>query len=136
MLPILTKVGRQPAKLRTETEAALSALPNAYGSEPRLSKQTNRIFSDADAVRVANSVTTTCRPSTSCSRWPIPMPAGRPPLGSTCHAMYCSPHSKRCAGSHRVTSQNPEDQYQALEKYGRDLTEDARAGQARSGHRP
>jgi ATP-dependent Clp protease ATP-binding subunit ClpB len=31
-------------------------------------------------------------------------------------------------GSHRVTSQNPEDQYQALEKYGRDLTETARSG--------
>ena len=31
-------------------------------------------------------------------------------------------------GSHRVTSQNPEDQYQALEKYGRDLTEAARQG--------
>ncbi|HEX9529630.1 MAG TPA: AAA family ATPase, partial [Acidimicrobiales bacterium] len=31
-------------------------------------------------------------------------------------------------GSHRVTSQDPEDQYQALEKYGRDLTEDARKG--------
>ena len=31
-------------------------------------------------------------------------------------------------GSHRVTSQNPEDQYQALERYGRDLTEAARAG--------
>jgi ATP-dependent Clp protease ATP-binding subunit ClpB len=31
-------------------------------------------------------------------------------------------------GSHRVTSQNPEEQYQALEKYGRDLTNDARSG--------
>src|SRR6185312_5293578 len=31
-------------------------------------------------------------------------------------------------GSHRVTSQTPEDQYQALEKYGRDLTEAARRG--------
>ncbi len=30
-------------------------------------------------------------------------------------------------GSHRVTSQNPEETYQALEKYGRDLTELARA---------
>ncbi|HYR29486.1 MAG TPA: ATP-dependent chaperone ClpB, partial [Thermoanaerobaculia bacterium] len=30
--------------------------------------------------------------------------------------------------SHRVTSQNPEEAYQALEKYGRDLTEDARKG--------
>src|SRR5438874_5143541 len=31
-------------------------------------------------------------------------------------------------GSHRVTDQNPEGKYQALEKYGRDLTELARRG--------
>jgi len=31
-------------------------------------------------------------------------------------------------GSHRVTSQNPEEQYQALEKYGQDLTARAREG--------
>src|SRR6202012_1350953 len=31
-------------------------------------------------------------------------------------------------GSHRITSQNPEEQYQALEKYARDLTSDARNG--------
>src|SRR5439155_9182319 len=31
-------------------------------------------------------------------------------------------------GSHRVTSQNPEESYQALEKFGRDLTDAARAG--------
>src|SRR5439155_6511790 len=31
-------------------------------------------------------------------------------------------------GSHRVTSQNPEEQFQALEKYGRDLTQAARDG--------
>ena len=31
-------------------------------------------------------------------------------------------------GGQRVTSQNPESTYQSLEKYGRDLTEDARAG--------
>ncbi len=35
---------------------------------------------------------------------------------------------KEIRGSHRVSSQNPEDQYRALEKYGRDLTEDARKG--------
>src|SRR5918998_5217502 len=31
-------------------------------------------------------------------------------------------------GPHRVTDQNPEDKYQALEKFGRDLTKDAAAG--------
>ena len=48
----------------------------------------------------------------------------------------CSTRCKQVRGSHRVTSENPEEQYQALEKYGRDLTEDAAQGQARSGHRP
>ena len=36
----------------------------------------------------------------------------------------------------RHQSQNPETTYQSLEKYGRDLTALARAGQARPGHRP
>ena len=31
-------------------------------------------------------------------------------------------------GPHRVTDQNPEDKYQALERYGRDLTEAAEQG--------
>src|SRR5207249_2273209 len=31
-------------------------------------------------------------------------------------------------GNTQVTDQNPEDKYQALQKYGRDLTEDARRG--------
>src|SRR5262245_38324484 len=35
---------------------------------------------------------------------------------------------RQVRGSHRVTSDNPEEQYQALEKYGRDLTEAARQG--------
>ena len=39
-------------------------------------------------------------------------------------------------GGQKVTSQDPEGSYQALEKYGRDLTALAESGQARSGHRP
>ena len=35
---------------------------------------------------------------------------------------------RRCAGSHRVTDQTPEDSYQALARYTRDLTELARRG--------
>ncbi|MGB3733755.1 MAG: AAA family ATPase [Ilumatobacter sp.] len=35
---------------------------------------------------------------------------------------------KRVRGSQRVTNENPEDTYQALEQYGRDLTQEARAG--------
>ena len=38
-------------------------------------------------------------------------------------------------GSQRVTDQNPEGKFQALEKYAKDLTELARQGQARPGDR-
>lgn len=37
-------------------------------------------------------------------------------------------HLTELRGSHRVTDENPEAKYQALEKYARDLTEAARAG--------
>ena len=47
-------------------------------------------------------------------------------LGVTHEAVLDALKSVR--GSHRVTSENPEDQYQALERFGRDLTEEARKG--------
>ena len=39
-------------------------------------------------------------------------------------------------GNRRVTSQDAESTYEALEKYSVDLTQSARGGQARPGHRP
>ena len=43
---------------------------------------------------------------------------------------------QKMRGNQRVTSPTPEVTYQALERYGRDLTEARGPGQARSGHRP
>ena len=48
--------------------------------------------------------------------------------GSVSHATASWPRSTAIRGSQRVTSQNPEDTYKALEKYGRDLTQVARQG--------
>jgi ATP-dependent Clp protease ATP-binding subunit ClpB len=45
-------------------------------------------------------------------------------LGTTRDALLAALREVR--GSHRVTSQDPEASYQALERYGRDLTEEAR----------
>ena len=42
---------------------------------------------------------------------------------------------KEVRGKQRVTSQDPETTFNALEKYSRNLTEMAKAGKARSGHR-
>ena len=59
-----------------------------------------------------------------CSRWP----------GRSRDAILAA--LKDVRGSQRVTDQNPEDKYQALERYGRDLVRAGPPGQARPGDRP
>ena len=79
---------------------------------------------DARAAR-----TSTSPPSICCSR----SPAHRGAAGEVLRAAGAG-HDEllkalaEVRGAHRVTDQNPEDKFQALEKYGRDLTEAAAAG--------
>ena len=73
---------------------------------------------------MAGSATSTSRPSTSCSRWPT---QGSGLARSFPTATRWPRRSPRSAAP-TVTSPNPEDQVQALEKFGRDLTAEAEAG--------
>ena len=127
VLPLLTKVERQPARLRTETEQALGGLSKAYGTEPRLSRQANRVIDDADSVRaeLGDDYLSTEHLLLGLAN-PDPGGATAARIGVGRDELLAALQEVR--GSHRVTSQNPEDQFQALEKYGRDLTEDARTG--------
>ncbi len=127
VLPLLTKVERPVAALRAETEEALAKLPKAYGTEPRLSRQTNRVLEDADSVRaeLGDEYVSTEHLLLGLAN-PDPGGATAARLNLTRDELLAALAEVR--GSHRVTSQNPEDQFQALEKYGRDLTEAARAG--------
>ncbi len=127
VLPLLTKVERPVAALRTETEEALAKLPKAYGTEPRLSRQTNRVLAEADSVRAELG-------DDFVSTEHLLLALANPDMGGATAARINLSRDELLAalqevrGSHRVTSQNPEDQFQALEKYGRDLTEAARSG--------
>ncbi|MEL7156149.1 MAG: AAA family ATPase [Actinomycetota bacterium] len=127
VLPLLTKVERPPATLRAATEEALAAMPKAFGTEPRFSRQTNRILADADAVRAELG-------DEYLSTEHLLLALANPDAGGPTAARIGLQREQllqalqEVRGSHRVTSQNPEDQFQALEKYGRDLTEDARTG--------
>jgi len=127
VLPILNKLGKQPASIRNEVEAALAELPKAYGSEARFAKTTNRVMADADSVRADLG-------DEYLSTEHLLLALANPdPSGPTARRIDLGREDLLSAlqdvrGSHRITSQNPEDQFQALEKYGRDLTEAARAG--------
>ncbi len=127
VLPVLTKLGRQPTTLRVDTELALDELSKAYGAEPRFSKQTNRVLADADSVRVdlGDDYLSTEHLLVALAN---PDPAGATAKRLNLTRAELLEALQEVRGSHRVTSQNPEDQFRALDKYGRDLTEDARSG--------
>jgi ATP-dependent Clp protease ATP-binding subunit ClpB len=120
VLPVLTRVGRQPLALRNAADEAVAKLPKAYGSEVRLSRALQQVLDGADAERqgLGDEYLSTEHLLLALAR-NGDLDVGREELLAAL---------REVRGSHRVTSQNPEDTYQALEKYGRDLTEAARAG--------
>ncbi len=119
VLPMLHRVGVDVAGARNKVEEVLAALPNAYGSDPQLSKALSDVFDAADKVREDLSdeyLSTEHLLLASADR-----------LGIDRETLLGALREVR--GSHRVTSQTPENQYQALARFGRDLTEAARAGE-------
>jgi ATP-dependent Clp protease ATP-binding subunit ClpB len=118
VLPILQKVGKAPLALRNEAESAVAGLPSAYGGESRLGRDLQQLLDQADAFRAElhdEYLSTEHLLVALADQVGIPRDELLTAL-------------QEVRGSHRVTSQNPEDQFQALEKYGRDLTEAARQG--------
>src|SRR5579875_3308417 len=118
-LPVLTRAGVSPTSLRNQLAERLSRLPRAYGgSQPGLSRDLRDGMEAADEARremgdeylSVEHVLLALADRLGVDR------------GRLLEAL------RQVRGSHRVTSQDPESQYQALERYGRDLTEEARRG--------
>src|SRR6476469_6478055 len=118
VLPILNRVGTQPLSVRNAADEAVAKLPKAYGTDVRLSRETQQTLETADQARAEMG-----DEYLSTEHLLLAL-ADR--LGVKREDLLTALREVR--GSHRVTSQNPEEQYQALEKYGRDLTEEARKG--------
>jgi len=118
VLPVLQKVGVAPAALRPRVAEALDRLARAYGSEPQLSRDLRDALERADGERgdLGDEYL-------SIEHLVLAL-ADR--LGTSREELLAALRDVR--GSHRVTTQSPEEQYQALEKYGRDLTAEARKG--------
>ncbi len=117
VLPILHALGQDPLVIRNRAEEALAKLPNAYGSEARISRAFADLLDQADRARGD------LHDEYLSTEHLLLVLADR--LDVDREALLAALREVR--GSHRVTSQTPEGQYQALEQYGRDLTADARA---------
>src|ERR1700690_194146 len=128
--PLLEKLGVSPTALASEAEKQIERLPKISGaSEQYLGKAANDVLQGAleEAQRLKDEYVSTEHILLAVAR------AERDPAGqllarhgATHNAILQAMASIR--GNQRVTSQNPEATFQALEKYARDLTDLARGG--------
>jgi ATP-dependent Clp protease ATP-binding subunit ClpB len=117
--PLLARVGVDQDQVRARLADDLARLPRAVGgSEPTLSRAANEVLTAADALRGDMG-----DDYLSVEHLLLAM---ADLLGVQRDELLGALRDVR--GSHRVTSARPEDTFQALEKYGRDLTELARRG--------
>jgi len=117
-IPLLDRLGVSPLSTRNRLEEALGRLPKAYGGgDPSFSRDLTQAFDEADRLR-----TDMGDEYLSVEHMLLAL-ADR--LGVDRDGLLAALREVR--GSHRVTSQNPEEQYRALERYGRDLTDLARS---------
>jgi ATP-dependent Clp protease ATP-binding subunit ClpB len=117
--PVLAKVGIEPAVAAAKLEQTLSKLPQAVGgSEPTLSRSARDGLQSADEARV-DLGDDYLSVEHLLLAWAAELGTSREQLLTAL---------REIRGSHRITSPDPESTFQALERYGRDLTEAARAG--------
>ena len=116
-IPLLDRLGVSPLSERNKLDASLARLPKTYGgAEPAFSREFTDAFDEADRLRVEMG------DEYLSVEHLLLATSGR--LGVERDKLLAALREVR--GSHRVTSQNPEEQYQALQRYGRDLTDLAR----------
>src|SRR5688500_8707790 len=130
VLPVLRKLGVAPEAVRTDVNAALDALPTitAGAREPSNARELLDVLraAEREAGRLRDEFISTEHLLLALSEAAGAAGDALRASGASHDALAKAVDDVR--GSHRVTSQNPEDTFQALEKYGRDLTAEAREG--------
>jgi ATP-dependent Clp protease ATP-binding subunit ClpB len=130
VVPVLQKVGVNVTRLGHEVQAALARLPRqSGGAQATISRELNEILdlAESEARELKDEYVSTEHLLLGL--------AGK--KGSTTRdllsAQGATPEDVREAlrqvrGTHQVTDQNPEEKYQALQRFSVDLTERARRG--------
>jgi ATP-dependent Clp protease ATP-binding subunit ClpB len=135
IFPLLHRLGVSPRTVRDRVEEAVDRLPKVYAtgvpSEQRLAPATVQLLDRA--WREAQSMTDEYLSTEHLLLAMLDSTASQTAVGRTLAEVGLSRDVVLQAlaevrGRQRVTDQNPEEKYQALERYGRDLTELARSG--------
>ncbi|HJQ01378.1 MAG TPA: ATP-dependent chaperone ClpB [Jatrophihabitans sp.] len=129
--PMVQAIGIDPAALAGELTALVTGLPSAAGanvSAPQTSRSLLNVLSAAErtARDAGDEYVSVEHLLLALSEVPSEVATVLRRLGATAEALRAALSQVR--GSARVTSPDPEGSYQALEKYGIDLTAAAREG--------
>jgi ATP-dependent Clp protease ATP-binding subunit ClpB len=124
----LRRVGVDVPRLRMDLAAALSRRASVEGSSMSLDRRAQQLLQRAEdeARRLKDEYVSTEHLLIAASESGGDAQRLLEAAGAGKEALLGALAAVR--GGQRVTSQNPESTYQALERYGRDLTADARAG--------
>jgi ATP-dependent Clp protease ATP-binding subunit ClpB len=132
--PVLTKIGADPENVEAQLLERINQLPKVSGGgamQPHLSASAQKIleqaFKEADKFKDEYVSTEHLLLATAADKDKSDQAAQMlKAIGASHDAILKALTSIR--GSQRVTDQNPEGKYQALERYAKDLTELARRG--------
>jgi ATP-dependent Clp protease ATP-binding subunit ClpB len=130
LIPLLQKVGASPKKIAASLREELGKLPKVYGpTQSYISPRLNDVFKRAqeeagrlkdEYISVEHLLLGILDESSGVARQVLRS------NGVTKDAAYAALQSMR--GGQRVTDPSPEEKYQALERYSRDLTALAKQG--------
>ncbi len=124
--PVLRKIGSSPEEIRRLVNAALDRLPTitAGAREPANARELLDVLraAESEAGKLRDEYISTEHLLIALSAAPGAAGDALPKTDVLREAV------EDVRGSHRVTSQNPEDTFEALEKFGRDLTAEAEEG--------
>jgi ATP-dependent Clp protease ATP-binding subunit ClpB len=127
VVPVLTKLGADVRALRSEINAALDALPTmtAGGEAAGPSSELVRVLREGEEEmrELKDEYVSTEHLLLALAAHPSRAGDALRSAGATKEALGKAIAEVR--GPHRVTDQSAEDKYQALEKFGRDLTAEA-----------
>ncbi len=130
VIPVVSRIGVTPTALRNAVAGVLATIPAAHGSsgDVRLATNTIRLLDDATAraEQLGDDYVSTEHLLLAMAAGSGRLATVLTDLGVTEDTVLAAMREVR--GAQRVTSQDPESTFQALEKYGRDLTAMAREG--------
>ena len=126
--PLLEKIGAAPQAMQVTVQKLVDRLPRVSGGEPYLGQELSHILQEAlkHATYLKDSYISTEHVLLAASQSKGEVGQALRQVGVTFDAVLAALAEVR--GSHRVTDESPENRYQSLAKYGRDLTAAAQRG--------